>query len=98
MQTVFERIPEIFVEAYDRQFVLWARQFKETGPVVAFRLKVPVEALPFARDQRRIIGVRLKAELDVSQPQAPRMVITPQTDADEEAIKRHCFDLRAALH
>lgn len=98
MLTVFEKIPDVFVEAYDPQFRAWARNFKKVGRVAAFRLQRPIDPLPFAKDQRRIVGVRLEAEVDTSQPQNPRIVIRPQTDADEDAIKRHVFDLRATAH
>ena len=97
MITVFERIPEVFVNAYDAQFKAWSRQFREIGPIVGFRLKKPIEALPFEKRQGRIIGVRLKADIDASVPDKPRMVIQPQTLEDEEAIKRHCFDLKALV-
>ena len=31
MITVFERIPEFFVELYDAQFQIWAREFRKRG-------------------------------------------------------------------
>lgn len=97
MLTVFERVPDAFVELYDAQFRAWAGNFQKVGRFAAFRLKRPVEPSVLARDQRRIVGVRLQADLD-RRGDEPRMVIRPQTDADEEAINRHVVDMRAALN
>jgi len=98
MTTVFERIPDRFVELYDVSFQAWAHNFRQVGEVAMFKLRRPVEPLVLANEQRRIVGVRLRAEFDNSDPSRPRMVIRPQTDADEEAIKRHVVDMRQALH
>lgn len=98
MLTVFEQLPDVFVELYDAEFRAWAANFKKVGRVAAFKLKQPVEPLVVARDQRRIVGVRLQADLDRSKPQMPRMVIRPQTDADAEAIARHVVDMRQKLN
>jgi hypothetical protein len=91
--TVFERIPDAFVELYDAQFRGWAANFKRVGRVAAFRLKRPVDPLVVARDQRKIVGVRLEAEVD-----GGRITIRPQTDADAEAIARHVVDMRQAMN
>lgn len=93
MVTVFERIPDAFVELYDAQFRRWAENFGRVGRVAAFRLRRPVEPLVMARDRRKIIGVRLEAEVD-----GGRMVVRPQTDADAEAIARHVVDMRREMH
>ena len=98
MVTVFERIPDSFIELYDVSFQNWAHNFQQVGEVAIFKLRRPVEPLVLSMNQGRIIGVRLCAEFDNSDPSRPRMVIRPQTDADEEAIKRHVVDMRQALH
>jgi hypothetical protein len=96
--TVFERIPDDFVSLYDAQLQAWAAGFRRIGPVCVVRLARPVEPLVVSRDARRIVGVRLTAEVDRSMPGQERVVVRPQTDADEEAIRRHVVDMRAVLH
>lgn len=97
MITVFEGIPDRFVQIYDREFRYWAANYRRVGRVAAFRLRRPVEPLVVSRDPRRIIGVRLQADLDEGGLE-PRMVIRPQTDADAEAIARHVVDMGEAVH
>lgn len=90
--TVFERVPDRFVELYDAEFQRWAANYSRIGRVGAIKLKRPVAPLVLSADQRQIVGVRLTADVDKSRLPV-RVVIRPQTDADEEAIKRHVVDM-----
>lgn len=95
MITVFDRIPKEFVDRYDASISHWAKNFRRIGNFHDVMLCQPVEALPGAADTRRIIGVRLWGEPDFSLPGRPRMVVRPGDEANEEAIRRHVFDLKA---
>lgn len=94
VSAVYERIPLDFVELYEAQLLRWAGNFRKVGPVCVIRLRRPVGPLLIWRKPRRIVGVRLAADVDRSRPGATRIVIRPQTDADEEAIRRHVVDMR----
>jgi len=92
MLTIFDRVPGEFVEAYDGMFREWGRRFREVGKVAVFRLKMPLAGDagdPVGRG-RRIVGVRLRAEVD-----GGRMVISPLDDENAEAIERHSRELAA---
>lgn len=91
--TEFQRMPESFVEMYDFQFRLWAKNFRKIGNVGAIKFVRPLEPLPAMNDQRRILGVRLEATVDRT-IRGVRVVIKPQTQADEDAILRHMADMR----
>lgn len=99
MVTVFERIPEVFVEAYDRAFQDWARNFGKYGTVVAFKLRKPLRPTVLMKDRRTVVGVRLKAEVERGLGgKATRIIIRPLDEENEEAIKRHSAELKAGLN
>ncbi len=91
--TEFQRVPEAFVELYDFQFRLWARNFRKIGTVGAIKFARPLAAMPGMRDQRRILGVRMVATVDRTH-KGIKVVIAPQTQVDEDAILRHVADMR----
>lgn len=100
MLTVFERVPDEFVRLYDGQLQNWARNFRKVGKVAVIKFTRPLSADKMGKratfDRFQIVGVRLKADLD-----AGRIVVSPQTDEDAEAISAHLADLRwsgARLH
>ncbi len=92
MITVFERIPEIFTDVYDAQFQLWAREFRTRGPKCAIVFNPAPGAAPLFDGEGRIVaaGAWLRAEVDYSLPQTPRVVISPSSEHDQEMIARHC--------
>jgi hypothetical protein len=95
MLTVFERIPDLFVELYDDQFKQWAREFKTRGQFAAIVFNRP-RGTPIILDghgQPVWHGAWLEAEVDRSQPQLPRVIIRPRTEHDEEMIERHCKEM-----
>lgn len=91
MLTVFERIPDLFVQHYDSSFQTWAREFRKRGAECAIPFDrepgVPVILGPDGKPSWK--GAWLVAEVDRSQPQLPRVVIKPRDDAAEAAIERH---------
>lgn len=96
MITVFERIPDLFVELYDPQFQTWAREFRTRGTECAIVFNLPPGKVPLLDGEGRRIaaGCWLSAEIDRSRPQTPRVIIRPKTEHDEEMIAKHCREMR----
>lgn len=95
MITVFEKIHDIFVELYDPQFQLWAREFRTRGRrcAIVFNL-APGEMPKFDEEGRMIaVGCWLEAKLEITNGE-PRALIRPATELDEEMIARHCAEMR----
>lgn len=92
MLTVFERIPDLFVEVYDRQFATWAAEFRRRGNRQALVFKRrPGEAVLLDSEGREIErGCWLEATVE----SAGRIVIRPASEHDEEMIARHVRELR----
>jgi hypothetical protein len=95
MLTVYERIPEIFVELYDQQFQQWAREFQKRGQYAAIVFNRPrgTPVILGADGEPVWVGAWLSAEVDRSQPQLPRVIIRPRTEHDQEMIERHCREM-----
>lgn len=95
MITTFERIPEIFIELYDAQFQLWAREFKTRGPYAAIVFNRP-PGTPMQMDedgQPVWHGAWLHATVDRTLIGGPRVVIGPRTEHDRDMIERHCREM-----
>lgn len=93
--TVFERIPDLFVELYDFQFRVWARDFRKRGPRQAILFQRPPGAPLELDEEARVIqhGAWLVAE-----PQGDGvMKIRPATEQDAELIARHCHEMRGLV-
>lgn len=92
MLTVFEKIPDLFVEVYDHQFQTWAREFRKRGARCAIVFN-PVPGVAPRRDEEgRLVaaGAWLTADVDASGGgREPRIVIRPATEHDAEMIARH---------
>lgn len=96
MITVFERIPDPFVQAYDGQFQTWAREFKTRGErcCVVFD-RVPGRPVLLDGEGRPVQrGAWLTAEIDRSKPQEPKIVIRPADDFAEEMIAKHTREMQ----
>lgn len=96
MITVFEKIPEQFVQAYDAQFQTWAREFRTRGPRCCVEFARPVGTAVLLDEGGRPIkfGAWLTAEVDKSKPQEPKIVIRPADGFAEELIARHTKDMQ----
>lgn len=92
MITIFEHIPDLFVQIYDAQFQTWAREFKTRG-----RRRAIIFVQRFTDDvqydeERRVVhkGAWLHAE-----PQDDgRMIVRPASEHDREMIERHCREMQ----
>lgn len=108
MITVFEKIPDFFVEMYDAQFRQWARELRKRGYYQAIPLYIPPDKPVRYRDdgfpetlneegEWVARGAWLEAHYDAGNMagsgQEPRMVIRPRTDQDAELIARHCREM-----
>ena len=89
-RTEFRRIPEDFVNRYDGALQAWARNFRTQGPRCGIRLNGPVPGvIEIPGMEPPSIYVVLTAEL-----QGGRMVVKPESDRDEEIIRKHVEMLR----
>lgn len=97
MITIFERIPDLFVEMYDAQFQVWAREFgaRGTRQAIVFARAPGVPVLLDAEGRPIVAGVWLQAEVDRAPGGAARVVIRPADEHAEELIARHCREMRA---
>jgi hypothetical protein len=95
MITVFEKIPDIFVDHYDSSFQVWAREFRTRGPKCAIPLDRKPGAVALLDGEGRPVvrGVWLVAEVDRSKPQEPRLVIRPADDQSAEMIDQHVREM-----
>jgi len=93
MMTVFDGIPEIFIERYDALFQKWGREFARRGRKVAIVFdRMPDEAAVKDEEGRDVlVGAWLTAEVDVRDR---TMVVRPATDWDRHMIDVHCSKLR----
>jgi hypothetical protein len=93
--TVFEKIPDVFVDHYDSSFQVWAREFRSRGPKCAIPLdRKPGERVLLDGEGRAVMkGVWLVAEVDRSKPQAPRLVIRPADEQSEQMIAQHVREM-----
>lgn len=96
MITVFEKIPDLFIEMYDDQFKTWAHEFQKRGPYAAIVFnRVPGRPVILGADGEPVWkGAWLEADVDRSQPQMVRVVIKPRTEHDAEMIEKHCREMR----
>lgn len=96
MLTVFERIPDVFIEHYDVSFQTWAREFRKRGPKCVIKFDRRPGEIPILDVEGRAIekGAWLVADVDRSNPEMPRVVIRPAGPVDEEAINRHVREMQ----
>ncbi len=96
MITVFERIPDPFVQAYDGQFQTWAREFRTRGTRCCVKFGRRPGAPVLLDEGGRAIerGAWLVAEVDKSKPQEPKIVIRPADAFAEEMIERHTREMQ----
>lgn len=95
MLTVFERLPELFVQHYDASFQVWAREFRKRGDrcAIPFDRKPGVPAILDSEGRPVWKGAWLVAEVDRSRPQEVRVVIKPENDEAAAAIERHTREM-----
>jgi hypothetical protein len=95
--TVFERIPDYFIERYNEELCAWGENFSKIGPVKSIVLKegrlslmpdFPGQIITWDREQGPPLkGVKLIAKME---RQHDRVTVAPQTEVDEQIIARHC--------
>ena len=99
MITIFNKIPDLFVELYDAQFRQWAREFRERtekfGPQAAIVFNpVPGQSADLDEHGQTVWkGAWFRAEVDKSNPANVRVIISPKTPHDEEMVLKHTFDM-----
>jgi hypothetical protein len=96
MITVFERIPELFVQHYDMSFQTWGREFKTRGRRCAIPFdRPPGKPVILGSDgmPMNFAGAWLEAEVDRSNPQNIRIIIRPVDDENEQRIEQHTREM-----
>jgi hypothetical protein len=95
MITVFDGIPDIFVERYDALFRQWGREYRKRGGHVAFGFDLMPDEAPMMDEEGRKVwaGAWLTAEIERVN-EHKRMVIRPASDWDRHMIDVHCSKLR----
>lgn len=95
MLTVFEKIPDLFVQHYDSSFQIWAREFRKRGDRCAIPFDrtpgVPVILGPDGQPSWR--GAWFVAEVDRSEPQNVRVVIRPENEFAEALVEKHTREM-----
>jgi hypothetical protein len=89
MMTVFDRIPDYFVERYNAELCAWGANFSKVGPVKAIILREGQFADPSPDEEQGavLLQVRLLARYERLKD---RMTVEPYTGQDEMLIARHC--------
>lgn len=91
VQAVFEKIPDTFLQHYAAQFQAWGAELKARGPRCAIVLERPPGEKPRKDEEGRDIleGIWFAAEVDYSNPQAPKLLVRPADAFAEEQIAQH---------
>jgi hypothetical protein len=100
-RTIFERVPEYFIERYDDEMRNWGRNFQKIGRVKAFILREGVFADPSPDPELGpvLLQVKLRARVTGSERKkvdglmrevASEVTVCPASDADEQKIRDHC--------
>ena len=98
MHTIFDGIPDVFVDRYDGQFREWAASFRERGKRVAIVFDVLPGQLPTMDAGGNLVwaGAWLVAELETFRG-GRAMVVRPATDWDANLIATHCWQLKRSM-
>lgn len=87
------RIPDYFMERYDREIGLWAQNFAKIGPVksIVLREGYLADLSPNEEQGAQLIQVKLIAKMS-----GRGVEIEPLTRRDETLIALHCEKLQGA--
>jgi hypothetical protein len=93
MLTIFERIPDFFIERYNEELCVWGRNFQALGCIKSIVLKEGAlsDPSPDPEQGAQLLRVRLLARFEWLRQ---RMTVTPYSDADEMLIAKHCEKLQ----
>lgn len=95
MLTVFERIPDYFVERYDGELQAWGANFSKIGAVKTIVLREGglADLSPNEEQGAVLLAVKLIAKMERGRD---RVTVTPLGEQDEALIARHCEKMQAA--
>jgi hypothetical protein len=87
------RIPDFFLERYDREIAAWASNFEKIGPVKTFVLREGhlADSSPDPEQGAELLAVKLIAKMS-----GKGVEISPFTPRDETLIALHCEKLKRA--
>lgn len=89
MLTVFERVPDWFIEKYDAEICAWAQNFQKIGPVKSIVLREGrlSDSSPDPEQGPVLLQVRLIAKME---RRHDRVTIAPADEQSERLIANHC--------
>ena len=94
VDAVFDRIPDVFVKAYDTDIRQWGAHFKSSNGkrTIVFRkiMGAPTQKDNWGEDA--MLGAALIATVEKRRG-GVRLVIAPETEADERLIAKHCEEI-----
>lgn len=95
MLTVFDRIPDYFVERYDAELQAWGANFAKIGAVkhIVLREGYLADLSPEAEQGAVLLQVVLVAKMERL---AERVTVSPRGEQDEALIAKHCEKMQAA--
>lgn len=89
MLTVFERIPDYFIERYDAELTAWGKNFGKIGAIKQIMLREGIfsDSSPDPEQGAKLMVVRLMACMEKHRQ---RVTVMPFSDMDEMLIIKHC--------
>lgn len=89
MMTVFDRIPDWFVERYDSEICAWAANFSKIGPIkhIVLREGHLSDSSPDPEQGPVLLRVGLIAKMERLRD---RVTIAPADEQSEMLIAKHC--------
>lgn len=95
MLTIFDRIPDFFVERYDDELTAWGKNFGKIGAVktIVLREGYLADLSPNEEQGAVLLAVLLVAKMEKFRE---RVTVSPKTEQDEALIRRHCEKLERA--
>ena len=88
-RTVFERIPDYFVNRYDPEICAWGANLRKIGRVKSFILKEGTFADLSPDPELGAVLIQVKLRMEYIQS-TNTVRVFPDSDADEEKIRKHC--------
>jgi hypothetical protein len=95
MLTIFDGIPDYFVERYNDELEAWGRNFGKIGPEkhIVLREGYLADLSPSEEQGAVLLVVSLIARMEKFRE---RVTVSPKTEQDEALIRRHCEKLERA--
>jgi hypothetical protein len=94
-RTVFDRIPEYFVERYDDEIQAWGANLRKIGRIKSFILREGTLADLSPDPDMGAVLIQVKLRMEYARF-THTVNVFPDSDADEEKIRKHCEKMQRA--